>query len=33
MWGGVLECELVPNGRVFIRGYVWTVFEIEMREK
>jgi predicted PhzF superfamily epimerase YddE/YHI9 len=30
--GGLLECELAPNGRVFIRGYARTVFEIYMRE-
>ena len=31
--GGVLECELAANGRVFIRGYARTVFEIDMRER
>ena len=30
--GGVLECELSPNGRVLIRGYAKTVFEINMKE-
>jgi len=29
--GGILECELSANGRVLIRGYARTVFEIEMR--
>lgn len=28
--GGTLECELAPNGRVFIGGYARIVFEIEM---
>jgi len=28
--GGTLECELAPDGRVFIRGHTRTVFEIEM---
>jgi PhzF family phenazine biosynthesis protein len=30
--GGVLECELAPENRVFIRGYAKTVFSITMRE-
>jgi PhzF family phenazine biosynthesis protein len=29
--GGVLECELLPNGRVLIRGNARTVFKIEMK--
>ncbi len=29
--GGVVECELAPNGRVFLRGYARTVFEIDMK--
>jgi PhzF family phenazine biosynthesis protein len=31
--GGILECELSPNGRVFIRGQALTVFEINMKEE
>jgi PhzF family phenazine biosynthesis protein len=30
--GGILECELAPENRVFIRGYAKTVFSITMRE-
>jgi PhzF family phenazine biosynthesis protein len=30
--GGILECELSDNGRVFIRGQARTVFEINMKE-
>jgi PhzF family phenazine biosynthesis protein len=26
--GGILECELLPNGRVLIKGFARTVFEI-----
>jgi len=29
--GGILECELAANGRVYIRGDARTVFEIEMK--
>jgi len=29
--GGVLDCELAPNGRVLIRGNAVTVFEIDMK--
>jgi PhzF family phenazine biosynthesis protein len=30
--GGILECELLENGRVLIRGKAVKVFEIEMKE-
>jgi PhzF family phenazine biosynthesis protein len=30
--GGILECEMAPNARVFIRGSAVTVFEINMKE-
>jgi PhzF family phenazine biosynthesis protein len=31
--GGVLECETAPDGRVLIRGYARTVFDIRLREE